>query len=404
MSIRIRSAGLGYINYVLRTRIRKGVAFLILLFSVAVMASAANHIIKNAKAYSGRPSVYLNKIGLTAQHPLGAAIDDRSIDIRINDTFRLPKSIDGQYISKFKVGPNQELYFRLYSLEERKSTLVKIDKDNNETVYNEIAVPSLSSMGGMTDFDIDEKGGIYIAGGGGIITVVNDGRLTSVIQTGDFRPISLIVDKEHRIWAVGVLLNASMMKYIMRPSTQDDQIRVYSISGELLKIAAGGISPFDIGLGRIVKNKEEVSFISHHDQTALYKFDRNMQLLQAKRFPFAQYTSYKQRDAIDTPDEQPACGITSIQTDQGPLVKGIVDINKIKMWYGNMRSDREGVYGNGFVGITDEQDNPLTPCIMLPVRFRAILGADSRGHIYVLDRDSGNLVLHKIEIIPTWLK
>ena len=224
------------------------------------------------------------------------------------------------------------------------------------------------------------------------------GKVASLIHTGDFRPTLLAVDKQHRIWAVGTLMDSSMMKYFMKPGPKDHQIRVYGINGDLLKIVAGGISPPDIGLASLTYGREEVSFVSHYHQTALYKFDKNMQLSQVKRFPFEQFASYKHSDITDTPVNQPTCGATNMQAEQGPLVMGLASTNKIKIWYGNVRSNRIGVYGNSFVGVTDMQDNPLTPSVVLPVQFRAILGADSQGNIYVVDRSNGDVVIHKVGI------
>lgn len=400
--------GINHINHMAKARIRKSVALSMLLLVVVTITTG--YVIKNAT--TNKPSIYLNKIELASRHSAGKTKDGYSgvevkvkedgysdIEVKIIDTLHLPKSLDGQYLSALRLGLNNELYIKSHSLEERRSTLVKVDKNTSGIVYSEVVLPHLSNIGGVSGYDIDERGYIYVAHYGGSIAVVeSDGRVVSIIHTGDFRPTSLVVDKEHRIWVVGALMDSPIMRYVMKRGSQDNQIRVYSVDGSLLKIAAGGVSPPDIGLGRLVYGEEGVSFVSHYDRTALYKFDKNMQLSQAKRFPFDQLASYKHSGATDTPVDQSAYGVTNMQADQGPLVVGIINIDKVKIWYGAVGSGRTGTYGNGFIGVTDMQDNPLTPCIMLPVQFRAILGADSHGNIYVVDRSNGGLVLHKVGI------
>lgn len=381
---------------ILKVRIGKNTSLSVLLLVVVI--SSTGYVIKSVRANTDKPSVYLNNIELVDQNSARQIKDNyHSINVKIIDTFHLPKSLDGKYLSTLRLGLNNELYIRSYTLKERGSVIVKIDKSNNGIVYNEVILPPLSY--GVSGYDIDERGYFYVAqSGGDIIVTANDGKIVSTIPTGDFRPTSLVVDKEHRIWVVGALLDSSIMKYIMNRRSQDNQIRVYSIDGNLLKIAGGGIASPDVGLASLTYGGEEVSLVSHYGRTALYKFDKNMQLAQAKRFPFEQFANYKQSDVTKILVDQPACGVTNMQASRDPLVMGIITINRMKIWYGNMRSDSIGVYGNGFIGAADMQDNPLTPCIVLPAQFRAILGADSRGHIYVVDRSNGDLVIHKVGI------
>ena len=101
--------------------------------------------------------------------------------MKIIDTFHLPKWLDGQFLSTLRLGLNNELYFRSRSPKEGRIALIKIAKNNNEIVYNEIALHhisnDISNVGGVIDYNIDERGYIYVAHSGGGITVVgNDGK------------------------------------------------------------------------------------------------------------------------------------------------------------------------------------------------------------------------------------
>jgi len=59
--------GISHINHMLKARIRKNVALSMLLLVIVI--STTGYVIKNARVYTDKPSIYLNEIGLPSQQP-----------------------------------------------------------------------------------------------------------------------------------------------------------------------------------------------------------------------------------------------------------------------------------------------------------------------------------------------
>lgn len=286
----------------------------------------------------------------------------------------------GAYISSLKFDQNENMYVGTVFPSERME-LVRFNAQSG--AHQKIAIPGLGE-GSLAGFEVDKQGRVYASinwpdYSGAITILAADGSLLSRIPTGTFLAANLATDSDGRVWAAGQLFESSRNGNFR----SDTQVRIYDTSGNLIGVPAGGLDPADSSMSTFVVDPENTKLISHVNSVA-YNFSWT-KIIGARAYPFQEVTDIHS-------------GNIQSSAASGRIVKGVAQVNHVKVWYGNLKNKR-GTYGNGFVALSTLRGEPLTPEIELPSEYQALAGVDSQGNLWVFSKISDQLVLNEFKIL-----